>query len=131
MHRLDGGYSDRDEQLDFFRAFLSENPQARWIVFTILQKVFRGIPLALENHGDSDMHFYHLILKKITRERHRMKAFIRFSKSNDGLYFATIDPDFNVLPFIIDFFKKRYADQKWLINKFKGKNKCFVPTFRD
>ncbi len=45
----------------------------------------------------------------------RMKAFIRFSKSADDLYSAVIEPDFNVLPLIISFFKKRFADQRWLI----------------
>src|SRR5690606_40837493 len=40
---------------------------------------------------------------------------VRFSKSSDGLFFAIIEPDFNVLPLIVGFFKKRYADQKWLI----------------
>jgi probable DNA metabolism protein len=44
-----------------------------------------------------------------------MKAFIRFKKATDGMYFAIIDPDFNVLPLIFRFFKNRYADQRWLI----------------
>lgn len=60
-------------------------------------------------------------LKKVSRERHRMKAFIRFEKATDGLYFSIIEPDFNVLPIIITFFKKRYADQRWLIYDVKRK----------
>jgi len=44
-----------------------------------------------------------------------MKAFIRFVKSDDGLYTAVVEPDFNVLPLIVEFFKNRYADQDWLI----------------
>jgi len=53
--------------------------------------------------------------KKVEREKHRMKAFIRFEKSEDGMYFARIAPDFNVIPLIITFFKDRYADQPWII----------------
>ncbi|MNN10269.1 hypothetical protein D3C81_1231880 [compost metagenome] len=44
-----------------------------------------------------------------------MKAFIRFVKSNDNLYTAIVEPDFNVIPLVVDFFKNRFADQCWLI----------------
>lgn len=37
----------------------------------------------------------------------------------DGLYYANLEPDFNVLPLIVNFFKDRYADQKWLIYDLK------------
>ena len=35
--------------------------------------------------------------------------------TKDELYYAIIQPDYNVLPLISDHFKKRYADQRWLI----------------
>ena len=44
-----------------------------------------------------------------------MEAFIRFQQSADGLFFATVEPDFDVLPLISDHFSRRYADQRWLI----------------
>lgn len=44
-----------------------------------------------------------------------MKAFIRFQKWSDGTFFTAVTPDFNVLPLIIQHFKNRYADQKWII----------------
>ncbi len=57
----------------------------------------------------------HKALKKVHRERHRMEAFIRFQQSQDGLFFATVEPDFDVLPLISSHFARRYADQRWLI----------------
>ncbi|MHA6246996.1 TIGR03915 family putative DNA repair protein [Pontibacter sp. CAU 1760] len=53
--------------------------------------------------------------KQVHREKHRMEAFVRFQKTADGLFYATISPDFNVLPLIITHFQKRYADQRWAI----------------
>lgn len=53
--------------------------------------------------------------KQVHREKHRMEAFVRFQKTADGLYYATISPDFNVLPLIVRHFEKRYADQRWVI----------------
>lgn len=54
-------------------------------------------------------------LKKIRREKHRMEAFIRFQKMADEIFYASVEPDFNVLPLILTHFKNRYADQKWII----------------
>lgn len=54
-------------------------------------------------------------LKKVRREKHRMEAFIRFQKMADGIFYASVEPDFNVLPLILTHFKNRYADQKWII----------------
>ena len=53
------------------------------------------------------------------REKHRMEAFIRFELLKDGIYFAKIYPDFNVLTLVVRHFKNRYQDQKWLIYDFK------------
>jgi probable DNA metabolism protein len=53
--------------------------------------------------------------KKVWREKHRMEAFVRFQKTGDGLYYAVIEPDYNVLPLIGRHFETRYANQQWLI----------------
>lgn len=55
------------------------------------------------------------ITRSVDREKHRMKAFIRFQKTADGIYYAPVEPDYNVLPLIASFFKNRYADQRWII----------------
>lgn len=55
------------------------------------------------------------INKMMNREIHRMHAFVRFQKTVDDIYAATISPDFDVMPFISEHFEKRYADQQWLI----------------
>ena len=48
-----------------------------------------------------------------------MEAFVRFRLTKDDIYFASIEPDFNVLPLIEKHFKRRYADQKWVIYDIK------------
>lgn len=105
----------KEGALDFWRNYLSEDPRAIQSGFRIMKKVFRGDPGFLQNYGDPDVLLFAQTLKKVNRERHRMKAFVRFSKASDGLYFAVIEPDFNVLPLVAGFFRDRYADQKWLI----------------
>ncbi len=53
--------------------------------------------------------------RQVSREKHRMEAFVRFKLTADDIYFAEIEPDFNVIPVIAKHFKDRYQDQKWLI----------------
>lgn len=108
-------------QSDFYRAFLSEDVEAFKVVFYIAILLFKGQINILQNFGDPAVLYYHQTLKKVSRERHRMKAFIRFSKTRDGLFYAIVEPDFNVLPLIIKFFKDRYTDQNWMI--YDGKRK--------
>lgn len=59
------------------------------------------------------------VLKIVRREKHRMEAFVRFQKMADGIFYASVEPDFNVLPLILPHFKRRYADQKWIIYDIK------------
>lgn len=60
-------------------------------------------------------------VKKVGREKHRMEAFVRFQLTKDNIYYATVEPDFNVLPLIAPHFKSRYADQNWIIYDLKRK----------
>ncbi len=53
--------------------------------------------------------------KQVSREKHRMEAFVRFRLTCDDIYFAEIEPDFNVMPLIAKHFKERYQDQKWMM----------------
>lgn len=107
--------------MDFFRVFLSEDRKAWAASFHIICQLFSGQGDIFRNYGDDEILYFSQTLRKVSRERHRMKAFVRFSKSSDGLFFALIEPDFNVLPLIADFFTERYADQRWLIYDVKRK----------
>ena len=69
----------------------------------------------LQDLGNEDILEISKICRSVSRERHRMLAFVRFELLQDEVYFAKIEPDFNVLPLIRKHFKERYADQKWMI----------------
>lgn len=95
--------------------YLSENDAAIESLFFIVQEIFKNNVLIINNYGDERVMLFHKTVKSVEREKHRMKAFIRFEKGADGMYACNVAPDFNVLPLITRFFKNRYADQLWLI----------------
>ncbi|WP_159023373.1 TIGR03915 family putative DNA repair protein [Formosa sp. L2A11] len=105
----------------FYYAFLSEKPTVEDTLFQAMVYVF-----ASKINVGSDYTNVHILeisklTKNVGREKHRMEAFVRFKLTKDGVYFANIEPDFNVLPLIRNHFKNRYADQKWLIYDLKRK----------
>lgn len=99
-----------------YKIFLSELPLSEMLVYQVVQAIIQhGDETILENFANPFILKAAQIEKMIHREVHRMHAFVRFQKSRDGLFYAAIDPDFNVLPLIGDHFERRYADQNWLI----------------
>lgn len=99
----------------FYHNFLADSPSEWKNGFQLIVELFKSGKMDMQNYGRTDMLRLHQTVKKISRERHRMKAFIRFVKSSDNLYAAIVEPDFNVIPLVIDFFKNRFTDQRWLI----------------
>ncbi|CAA7196374.1 TIGR03915 family putative DNA repair protein [Chryseobacterium potabilaquae] len=98
------------------KVFLSENPQMENLILAaVKQSIKYPKDNILQNFADNDILKISKICKSVDRERHRMTAFVRFEKMQDGVFFAKIEPDFNVIPLIRKHFKDRYQDQKWMI----------------
>lgn len=112
----------------FYKTHLSEDPQAFNDMFNFARYIFDSAPGAENNFGNPHVMAVHKWERKVSRERHRMKAFIRFQQTADGMYYCPIEPDFNVLPLIASFFKNRYADQQWIIYDVKRKYGLYYNT---
>lgn len=102
-----------------YYAFLSEQPGVENILLDYISYIFKS-----NKKVDTDFTYDSVlktskIAKNVSREKHRMEAFVRFKLTKDAIYFANIAPDFNVLPLISKHFKSRYADQKWVIYDIK------------
>ena len=95
-------------------AYLSEIDGIERLLYHYIKKLMTK----KEKHNDfSDETVLYIsqLARKVGREKHRMEAFVRFQLTQDDIYFANIEPDFNVLPLISKHFRNRYADQQWLI----------------
>ncbi|GAB3305636.1 TIGR03915 family putative DNA repair protein [Hymenobacter tenuis] len=108
-------YMDAEARTRLFHTFLSEQPDRELLIFRYADLAMRAGRDISENFADDNVRRVASIAQQMYREKHRMEAFVRFEKTSDGLFHATIDPDFDVLPLIAPHFTKRYADQRWLI----------------
>lgn len=108
-----------------YTSFLSENPQTFQHLFDFVRYILDNPAGASGNYGNASVLAISQMDRKVHREKHRMEAFIRFQQTADGIFYAHIEPDFNVLPLLSDHFSKRYADQKWIIFDLKRKYGLF------
>ena len=108
-----------DWQMRIYKTFLSETEESFQHVFDFICYVFDNQMAVEHNYGHPSVMAISKMDKSVNREKHRMKAFIRFQETADGIFYAPIEPDYNVLPLISNFFKNRYADQKWIIYDLK------------
>jgi probable DNA metabolism protein len=98
-----------------YKTFLSEIPSIEDTLLRYVQYVFASKSIVECDYSNEDVHKVQQTSRKVHREKHRMEAFVRFQLTRDQLYYAIVQPDFNVLPLVIRHFKERYADQRWLI----------------
>lgn len=106
-------------RLRIYYGFLSEKQGVENLLLRYIQYVFESRLPVDSDFSNPEVLGLSKIAKSVGREKHRMEAFVRFRLTKDGLYFATIEPDFDVLPLISKHFKSRYADQKWVIYDLK------------
>ena len=102
-------------QKQVYRAFLSETDGIENKLLAYIQYAFASENVIEEDFSNAAVLAVFQTAKKVWREKHRMEAFVRFQKTADDLYYAVIEPDYNVLPLIAKHFKDRYADQRWMI----------------
>lgn len=98
-----------------YKSFLSDLPDIENVLLRYIQYILSVKHGAENDYGHPDVLMVQQTSKKVHREKHRMEAFVRFQLTGDGLYYAIIQPDYNVLPLISSHFEERYADQRWLI----------------
>lgn len=101
--------------------WLSELQDVDLLLFHYICKIIDE-PHSIElNFGDQDVLDLSKIAKKVANERERTLQFIRFQKTIDGTFFSAVEPLYNVLSLIVNHFKDRFSDQKWLIYDLKRK----------
>lgn len=112
LHKLLG----RSGMRNILWGFLSEKAHIGTTLFQVIKYAIdypsRHI---MEDLGNLNVLELVQTVKSVAREKHRMEAFVRFEHTTDDIYFARVEPDFNVLPLIGEHFRQRYQDQYWAI----------------
>ncbi len=105
--------------------FLSEHQNSEMIIYHYILKGFEMGNKVDFLLTDEWVRQAHALTRKVEREVHRFKGFVRFRQLADGTYYSTIEPDYNILPLIMPHFVRRLADQNWIIHDLK-RNKAAI-----
>lgn len=110
---------------NIYFSFLSEHNNVEALLYHYIQKLMGSKYYGSTDFSDDGVLKINQLAHKVGREKHRMEAFVRFQLTKDNVYFANIEPDFDVLPLISKHFRNRYADQQWIIYDVKRKYGIF------
>lgn len=121
---------DKNEMRKVYCTYLSDSPENFNSLFHFICYIFMHPEGAEKDYGNKFVLEVAQIARKVEREKHRMEAFIRFQHTADNVFYCGVDPDFNVLPLIVNHFKNRYADQKWIIYDLKRKYGLFYDLYK-
>jgi probable DNA metabolism protein len=117
-----GRHLSREALDQIYYCYLSEQPDAERHILSYINYAFAASGRKVEeDYGHASVLWVTQTARKVWREKHRMEAFVRFQELGDTLFYASIEPDYNVLPLIAKHFKSRYADQSWLIYDLRRK----------
>jgi probable DNA metabolism protein len=121
LFQLLGSKFTRAVVLDFGYCFLSELPGIEKTLFDYLNLLFTSGEKAVRNLTDSTVLRVRRISDKVNHEILRMQGLVRFRQLAGGVFYAAIEPDYNILQFLAPHFASRFADQMWLIHDVKRK----------
>ena len=84
----------------------------------------RGEPRLMENDSDPDVASLRDMVKSVSRDCHKMKAFVRFREiaieSGRRQFMAWFEPQHHIVERTAPFFARRFADMDWAILTPKG-----------
>jgi probable DNA metabolism protein len=107
------------QQLQY--AFLSEVRGIENTMLAYVRYIFANKLPVERNYANPAILLIVQTARKVHREKHRMEAFVRFQQAKDGLQYAMISPEYNILPLLARHFKERYANQRWMLYDFRRK----------
>ncbi len=101
-----------------YYVFISEEENAGRYIFDYLRLGWR-LGFDINQHLlDPRVMKIHQISKRVTREKHRMLGLLRFQRIGE-LYYAELEPDYNIVGLLAPHFAERMSDQNWMIHDLK------------
>ncbi|MBJ6983728.1 UdgX family uracil-DNA binding protein [Luteimonas sp. MC1750] len=94
------------------------DPRRHALLYRLLWRIAHGERALLAMVTDDDVAWARHAAKAVSREKHKMKAFVRFREVADGqgaVYVAWFEPEHDVLPQVAPFFVRRFAGMRWSI----------------
>lgn len=108
-----------DALCNVYNVFLSEADDAGTIIFEYLKLGWR-LGKSVEMHlADERVHKVNKISLNVEHEKHKFTGFVRFTLTEEGVYYASIEPLNNIVVLLAPHFAERMSDVQWMIHDVK------------
>lgn len=107
--------------MDIAYCYLSEEPGMEKVIAEYIKLLFAEGRKGDGNYLNDTVFKIKRVSDKVAHEIGRLHGFIRFRKLASGIYYAPVEPDYNVVQFLAPHFTARFTDQKWMIHDLKRK----------
>ena len=109
-----------NSELDRIFIALKHDDTAKFtVVFDYLKLIVdSGKNLSTKFNDNRVLRFDNMV-RQVTYESHRFKGFLRFSKLDNGVYYAKYEPDNDITSLILPHFVKRLNNQPFIIHDTK------------
>lgn len=99
--------------------FLSDENGIEMRLYRFMRRAFDCKQRIDTDFADADVLALKKTERQVMRECMRLLQFVRFQQTTDNVYFSAIEPQYDVLPYSVNHFRERFADQLWLIYDLK------------
>ncbi|WP_196594085.1 TIGR03915 family putative DNA repair protein [Pectinatus sottacetonis] len=99
-----------------YYAFMAEQPEREMILFYYICCAFRYKKTFAQQKYDPWIQQVEHWSLKTSNERHRMLGLIRFNELEEGMMYANIHPDYNIVPLLAGHFTNRMPNERWAIH---------------
>ncbi|MDG3584101.1 TIGR03915 family putative DNA repair protein [Galbibacter pacificus] len=100
---------------ELYKAFLSEIKGTEDALLKYIVHVYATESFRYTDMPDANTLRVSQVARMVDRELGHIKNFLVFKTTRTGMEVATINSNFNMLPLIGNYFKRKYPNKKWLI----------------
>lgn len=111
----------RESLENAYHVFLSNEPDKGMLIYTYLRLGFKMGARVNLHLSDNTVLKVHKVCQRVELELHRMMGFVRFRQVEGGIYYASIEPDNNIVELLAPHFTDRFSGRRWVIHDQKRK----------
>ncbi len=100
---------------EMYKAFLSEIKGTEDVLLQYIMHVYATESFNYTDLSNVSALRVSQVARMVTREMHHIQTYLEFKTTDDDMDVAVLNSNFNMIPLIGNYFKRRYLNKKWLI----------------
>lgn len=100
----------------FLAVFFSEKQNREILLLDFFNQLEEKKFKTMQNLSNPIIFEVYQVARKVFKEIHCIKGFIRFQTLKENLLYAAIEPQYNILSFIAPHFVRRFPLERWIIH---------------